>query len=298
MPESDSYRIWEDPRNLELIGGAWWLVARRGKQIVGTWLVPIEAIDSSPIARRRVRALPYSSPRLTDSDPRRRREVWRELLRWVQTHCTGLEVPLAPDFADLGAVCEIGGFLEARHTHVIDSHESYRATQNATVRNHIKKASTCVRTVWHRDVSTFNFGASVVGAPADHVLVRKRLSAALAGRGQCEIVEAVHEDGAVGGVVVASSAGYAIIMHSWFDRRCGIRGIPSLLIDEVVTQIANRDDQSIIDLEGSVIASVDSFMDGTGARSAPYAIAYWYRERERLWERLQLSMDIPGRALP
>jgi hypothetical protein len=98
--------------------------------------------------------------------------------------------------------------------------------------------------------------------------------------------------------VVASSAGYAIIMHSWFDRRCGIRGIPSLLIDEVVTQIANRDDQSIIDLEGSVIASVDSFMDGTGARSAPYAIAYWYRERERLWERLQLSMDIPGRALP
>jgi hypothetical protein len=295
-PENPAYRVWEDPANLRLLHDAWWLVARRGKSVVGTWLVPIETTESGPVARRRIRLLPYSSPRLGDLDPRRRRDVCRALLSWVQRETVGIELPLAPDFHDLGAMRELGGFIETRVTHLVDDLDGFLARQSPRCRNHINAARRRTLTHRHSEVSRFNFEAAIVSAPLDQVAERRELATALAMRGTCEVVEVTSEGDVVGQALVQRSGGYAIVMHSWHDRKSGIRGIPSLLIHEIVVSELGEGQSSMVDLEGSIIASIDAFMDGTGAKPAPYAFAYWYPDRKTLLQRLELSLDISGRV--
>lgn len=85
------------------------------------------------------------------------------------------------------------------------------------------------------------------------------------------------------------------MMHAWMDRGSGVRGVPSLLIARLASHAFSETGLQVLDLEGSILAKVDHFMDGVGAIPTPYAIAYWYRDRARLMQRLESSLDIPGR---
>ena len=109
-------RLWQDPVIAEHIGESWWLLARRGTEIVATWLVPVEITRDGPIARRSVRAMPYAAPRVTATHPKKRREIWRALIEFLQSECIGIELPLAPGVNDLGVFSQLGAFLEARQT--------------------------------------------------------------------------------------------------------------------------------------------------------------------------------------
>lgn len=296
--EPRGWRPWEDPANAGLLGNTWWVVARRGHDVVGTWLVPVDDAGGATLARREVRALPYAAPRLIDGDRARRRNVWLALLRWLQAATAGIELPLAPDFVDLGAVAEVGGFLEARQTHLVENVRAYVAAHSSRHRNHLGAARRDVVVRWHSEVEGFRFDAAVVGVREDHVSVRRRLAAVLARRGECRILDAERDGQLVGQALVIGSAGYTIVMHSWFDRDCGARGITSLLIDEIVRAELGAGRACTVDLEGSVLAAVDTFMDGTGARPAPYAIVYWYPDRGEILRALAGSLEIPGRSAP
>lgn len=289
---------WEDPAQAGLLGSTWWLVARRGHRVVGTWLVPMDESGAAPVARRTVRALPYAAPRLVDRHPRRRREAWLALLRFVKRETAGLELPLAPGFHDYGAVCEVGGFLEARHTHWIDDLQQHREGQLPATRNHLHSARRRVRTKLHGDVASFRFEQAVVGVPPDHVALRRRLAENLARRGRTRIVDATNGGRVVGQALALLSGGWSLLVHSWFDRDCGIRGVPTLLVEELAACSLEEEGVEIVDLEGSILTRVDEFLDGLGARPVPYAVAYWFPDRATLLRRLDAALDIPGRSVP
>ena len=291
----DDLRLWEDPAFAANLGGAWWLVARRGDDVVGTWLAPVEETSDGLVARRPVRALPYAAPRVVEAHPKRRREIWRALISYLQSECVGLELPLAPGICDYGVFSELGAFLEVRQTHCVRPPGLGPDQLTAKARNAIAAAAANTHVDTSHTVDRFDFDAAIVGAPPEHVRIRRELAKACAGLRGCLMVEARLDDLPIGQVLALHDSDYALMMHAWRNPIAGVRGVPSLLIHRLAEHVFAEKGLGILDLEGSILASVDHFMDGLGATPTPYAIAYWYPDRATLLRRLEESMDIPGR---
>ncbi|MGH3936170.1 MAG: hypothetical protein ACRDS1_14535, partial [Pseudonocardiaceae bacterium] len=66
------------------------------------------------------------------------------------------------------------------------------------------------------------------------------------------------------------------LLHSWFDRE-GPRGVPTLLIDTAAETLSRLGCERL-DLEGSVVPTVDYFMSGFGGATVPYPHVYWHRD--------------------
>jgi len=293
-------RIWEDSSLAPWMQETWWLVARRGHRVVGTWLIPITQTLAGTLARRTVRLLPYSAPWLAEDLPHKRRHVWYSLIQTLQSYTQGIELPLAPGFYDYGAVCACGGFLEARHTYCVMNTEEFMSGMSPEARNHLKVAQRQSIIRIKTESSKFNFDAAIIDQSTDEIAMRRDFALALSIRGQVLVFEARRASKSnqiLGEVLVILQAGYALIMHSWFDRHSGIRGIPTLLIVEAVKTCLKKHNVSIVDFEGSILASVEQFMNALGAVSTPYAIAYWYPDKERLVDRLLNSLTIVGRTV-
>lgn len=288
-------RLWEDPALLGPLNDFWYLVARRGSQVVGTWLVPLLDSPEGLVARRRVRLLPYASPLFFEEDARRRRAVALAFLDYLKEATAGLELPFSPDFRDLGGFNEGGCFVETRVTHMVTDINGFTNSQSRRFRNEVRAALKHAETTFVDDAQAFDFEMAVVTHDEAERDSRRHFGLALASLGLCSTVEVRAGDQVVGQSLIARAGGYSVVMHTWHDRECGIRGIPSLLVDHSVKhEILNRR-AATVDLEGSILASVDYFMDGTGAKPFPHPFVYWYPDRAVLWRRLEMSMDIPGR---
>jgi hypothetical protein len=201
-----------------------------------------------------------------------------------------------PVGTDYGAVCDVGGFLEARHTHWIDDLTWNRETALPSVRNHIRvaKRESDLRTAGHP--MDFRFDKAIVGVSDSHVAQRRRFAQSLAERGLVTVLEAVCGERVLGQILMIDSDRWRLVMHSWFCRDCGIRGVPSLLLLTAMERSLVDPRIDVVDLEGSIVSRVDEFMDGVGGALVPYAIVYWYREKSVLLDRLRLSLQIPERS--
>lgn len=279
----------------EHIGESWWLLAHRGTEIVATWLVPIELTPDGPIARRSVRAMPYSSPRVTATHPKKRREIWRALIEFLQSECIGIELPLAPGLSDLGVFSQLGAFLEARQTHLVHPPGLTPAMLTGKARNAISAAATRTEIEISATVNDFDFDAAIVNAPDWQIRIRQTLAEVCARQRGVLMVSATRGGRSIGQVLALHDGKYALMMHAWMDHDSGVRGVPTLLIARLAHHAFSETRLQVLDLEGSILAKVDHFMDGVGAIPAPYAIAYWYRDRLRLFQQLEAALDIPGR---
>jgi len=293
---AEDLRLWEDPAFASHIGGSWWLVARRGDQTCGTWMVPIDNGLKGPFARRTVRALPYAAPRISERHPKRRREILIAFIRYLQANCVGFELPLAPGFYDYGAFAELGAFAEARQTHCIRPPGLSVGDLTQKARNTIRSAAAKTSVTFSRDMDEFDFDAAIIDPDPKRIDIRKALARACASRRQIMIASAVEQDRTVGQVLALLDRHNALMMHAWRKREHEVRGVPSLLIARLAERIFSETDTQILDLEGSILATVDHFMDGIGAEPTPYAIVYWHRQRQGLLNMLANSLDIPGRT--
>ena len=279
----------------EHIGESWWLLARRGTEIVATWLVPVEITRDGPIARRSVRAMPYAAPRVTATHPKKRREIWRALIEFLQSECIGIELPLAPGVNDLGVFSQLGAFLEARQTHLVHPPGLTPEMLTSKARNAIAAAATRTEIEISDTAHEFDFDAAIVDASDWQIRIRQTLADVCARQRGALMVSAKRGGRPIGQVLALHDCQYALMMHAWMDRGSGVRGVPSLLIARLARHAFSETGLQVLDLEGSILAKVDHFMDGVGAMPTPYAIAYWYRDRARLMQRLESSLDIPGR---
>lgn len=219
------------------------------------------------------------------------------MVSYLQSNFAGFELPLAPYTCDYGAFAQKGSFLEARQTHVIQSPGLASDQLTSKARNAINAAARSAKITIRGGIDTFNFDAAIVDTSAENRAVRRSLAESCAAVGGATIIEASVNDVAIGQALALHDKTYALLMHSWFDKHSGVRGIPTLLIVRLAAYLFANKRIKILDLEGSILASVDQFMDGIGATPVPYAIAYWYPSRQLLLERLNASIDIPSRKL-
>ncbi|MGH3941042.1 MAG: hypothetical protein ACRDTG_20865 [Pseudonocardiaceae bacterium] len=256
------------------------LVALRGNAVVAVWVLPISVDGTGAHARRIARVLPYAAPVLFDQHPQRRRDVMVALLGSIREDCVSLDLPMAPDFHDVTACRQLGMAVEWRHTHVLDLRASWRAGYSATVRQHLRAAQAAVE-VRTSEVSRFRFDLALVGQSADQVALRERFARQASARGAVTCLTAASQ-GTVGQHLILLEAGTGFLLHSWFDRE-GPRGVPTLLVD-TAAETLSRLGRERLDLEGSVVPTVDYFMSGFGGAIVPYPHVYWHRDVDVLTE--------------
>lgn len=188
---------------------------------------------------------------------------------------------MAPGFLDATVCRSLGMVVEWRHTNVVELNTAWRQRYSATVRQHIRAAQAAVIVHVDNVVDGFEFSRALVQQAPDQVRMRKRFAWCCAGQGRVLCLTATHGTAVVGQqlVLIDSTTGY--LMHSWFERN-GPRGVPSLLTDTAAAILQSRYSCTCLDLEGSVLPSIDYFMSGFGGAIAPYPYVYWHRERQVL----------------
>ena len=267
-----SLELWQDPALAPLLGPCLFWVARRGEAVVGTWLTPTRADGRE--ASREHRVLPYAAPWLVpDSAPRRRR-VWRALLEAVLAEARLVELPMEPGFVELGPLSAVGCLVETRHTHVLYLLDDPEASLSPTARAHTRRARRTVD-VSPQPVPEFDFKRAIHGSSAAALDRRRELAQHLSTRQQAWALVARCEGRPVGGTLGILSGDSLIAMHAWFDR-VGPSGVPTLLVVELA-RLAKTLGANRLDLEGSVIARVDRFMDTIATRVEPVPHVHWGR---------------------
>ncbi len=283
--------VWQDPATAPLLGPCrLWVAWRRGA-VVGSWLTPTRGDGRE--AARDVRVLPYASPWLAPGSADRRRRVWRALLEAVVAEVDLLELPMSPGFDGLGALSAVGCLVETRHTHLLEGLQAPQASFSPTARAHARRAAATVR-VTPQAVDAFDFARAIHGASEASLARRRRFATCLAEQGRAWALAAHCEGRPLGGIVGIRSAETIVAMHSWHDR-AGPSGIPSQLV-LALARLAHAHGARRVDLEGSVIAGVDRFMDTVSSRVLPVPHVHWARSRRRLLLSLEESLAIPGRV--
>jgi hypothetical protein len=250
------------------------LTACRRGVIVGVWVVPISVDRTGVHARRFGRVLPYSAPMLLDRHPQKRRNVMVALLDTIRSGCVSMALPMEPGFNEVAGCRELGMAVEWRHTNVLDLKDSWRKEYTATVRQHLRAVRRTV-VVDQCEVAEFRFDLALVGQSAAQVALRERFAQWADTRGLIVCLKAMSPD-QVGQLLIMRESSTAVLMHSWFDRT-GPRGVPTVLID-AAAEMLMRMGFGRLDLEGSVIPTVDYFMRGFGGAAVPYPYVYWHRD--------------------
>lgn len=295
-PPSTVCPLWNHPAVLLPAEKCQLLVARRGRTITGWWLVPIVTENTRTVARRSCRFLPYAAPWLLEESPLSRRETITRLLETLLSGVDGLELPMEPGFVDLPVAISLGCFAEWRHTYVLSATDNPFGSFSPKVRNHIRAAEQTVQVVYDSP-NEFAFEKAIRGAGTACFQLRKQFALELLHQHRAVTFTAFSERGVVGGAFLTFDHDTVYLLHLWSDRHAG-RGISSLLIQESIRWTFLTKRLHRFDFEGSILASVDAFMSGFGARIEPYAYIYWDVDREYLLRSLRRSIEIEGRVNP
>ncbi len=270
-------QVWNSASAVRAYGRVLGLTCRfRSGAVVGAWVCPLDDDgDGRVAARRPARLLPYASPWIAaDLHPSAAHRVVVSLVRELLRHVDSMELPMAPGFGEVAALLECGVDAPSRHTRVLSTTDlaQVRAGYLPQVRNHIRAASPRY-TIESFRPDRFDFSRSVVHQSTEAAAARRRAGLSISKEHPALCLSAVDDGGTLRGQVFVLRMGdSAVLMHSWFDR-AGLRGVPSLLVDDAIARSAEGWGSTIFDFEGSVIPTIDRFMAGFGARSAAYVQA-------------------------
>ena len=218
-----------------------------------------------------------------------------QLIFALQTEVRGIELPMSPEFVDVGATIAAGCFAEWRHTHVFYRDDDYERAFSPKIRGHIKAAERVADIVICDHPHTFAFDRAIKSTSESDLVQRQKLSLMLHAQGKAKSFIAQTSKGVSGGAFLVFDHRTAYLFHSWFERDVS-RGIPSLLIRECIHWAFKVAQLTRFDFEGSIIASIDQFMTGFGARIEPYSYLYWDTKAAVLLRRIQASLEMGGRC--
>lgn len=293
--DDENAHVWQQTRFLQSTTDCIPLVACRGDVPVGHWVVPTSTRTGTLHAIRSPRLLPYASPCIRAEAPHQRREIMRALFSTLTKCVSSVDLPMEPGFSDLGALNEMGGICEARHTHAVRSvWADYVPTLSPKARNHYRRASRASAVYCHADVSVFRFKDAIKDT-AEVISLRREFASRLGAAGRVSVVESRIGDLVTGQLLLMRTGGWAIFMHSWFDRSNAARGTPTYLISKAMKLCFADQTITFVDVEGSIVAPVDEFLDGLGITPVIYPHLYWARERTDLTKLIDNSLNIPGR---
>ena len=287
--------IWHDPASARLLGETMWVSVLNGSTRVASWLVPIDRDSNGLHARRPIRFLPYACPRILIGDPMLRRSIWYRLVTTLAKHVVSIELPLSPGSVDVGAVSEAGGFLETRHTNTVDNYARFERCIPAKARNHFKAAERQCSVSETVDPSSFEFERAIIGQSPSVVDARREFGMAAARTHRVWIFNASSAGQVLGQLFVLHSGSDAIVMHAWFERDSPVRGVSTLLYVHAIRKCLLDSLIRRVDLEGSVISSIDRFMSHLGTQQSRYSMLYYSSDPWFMANCVVKNLGITGR---
>ena len=286
--------LWEDNSLSEYLGQCLWLVARKKNIVVGTWLVPTVQTESGLIAQRPFRALPYCAPRIFNETTFGRRMVMSSFFQYLKRTCIAVELPLSPFCYDFGAITSQGGFLEARHSSVMETDYCFaKSASKMSKRN--RDFATKNLLVSEIEASMFDFQMAIVGASPQTLDARQAFASRCSHMGKSLFLEARYEGQSVGQCCALYGNSYAILAHLWTHKCKEAKGAANFLVEDMSRRCFENLGIVRLDLGGSILAGVDRFMTDFGCKLQPYAIIYWHQERQRILSMVNEALKIPGR---
>lgn len=289
----DNFPLWLMPELIDTYKDKICLLAKKGEEIKGAWIIPITTQDDQILAKRKFRFFPYSSPYFIDKENLKRREIMKGFFEVLSKECDSVYLPFAPNFFDTAAVQGYGAFLEWRHTHKVSRPIDDKQI-DSRLRNHIKNARKYIKVSFEEDPNSFNFELAIKGGVEERK-ERKELVLNLIKNKRAIVVSAREEGELCAGIVLAFDKENVYMMHSW-QKGDAPRGTISCLIYESISWTFNVKKMKYFDFEGSVIQNIDYFFCGFNSEIVPYAFVHWSHDRTGLAALIDRSLNIEGRT--
>lgn len=284
--------LWLRPEFIDCYRKHTILIAEKGTQVMGVWVIPFTTRGNKKTARREYRFFPYSSPFILTKDNLIRRKITNILFTSLIDLCDEINLPFDPSFRDLSIIQGLGGYVEWRHTHHL-SKPLVLEQMTGRLRNHIINAKKQMKIDISENPSDFNFDIAIQGS-AEEKKLRKNLALKLLASKNAIIIIAKNPD-VCGGILVAFDDNCAYMVHSWQKEVVPRGTISALIFDAVNWVFAHSLCQ--FDFEGSVLQSIDYFFSGFNGDIIPYGHLFWSKNKEGLYDLINKSMNISGRLI-
>lgn len=284
--------LWANPKLTLCYNHKLNLVVYSGSNLLAVWIVPLIKQGNDLIAKREYRFLPYASPVIFANDNLKVREILSHLFSYLSKKCEAISLPFAPEFYNLAAIQELGGFVELRLTH-ISKDKLVLINLPSRIRNHINYSSQHTKTIISHKNSGFKFDLAIKGI-ADEQIKRQTLAKVMLKEKSAISLVAELNNRPIAGLFVAYDKNSAYMLHSWQEEETP-RGTMSNLIYEASNWIFENKSSKLFDFEGSVFQRIDYYYSGFNCVVTPYAYIHWARQKEKMFEMVDKSINIPGR---
>lgn len=284
--------LWIKPNSVKCYKNKEILAIYRKDKLVGVYVLPWREEDGCKFVERGYRFFPYLSPIIFEKNIEKRRSIIISLFKYIFLNYDAMYMPFAPDFKDISAVAELGGFFECRHTQVIKN-ELNLLDMSSKLRNHIKKAMSEIEIKVEYDLQNFNFELAIKGNK-DERCSRKISAGNLLNNKDAKIYNAYHHGQVVAGILVCFDNKTATYLHSWQEANTP-RGTVSYLLQYAINDAFRINHVKEFDLEGSVMHSIDKFFNNFGGEYVIYPYLHYAKKYEFFEKLINTSKDIEGR---
>ncbi len=280
--------IWCDEEALKCYSKKELIKVCKKDNILAVFLIPL---DNSGV-RRKFRYFPYVSPiLLQEKNNLQEKEILKVIFEYIFKKYDYTFIPLHPDFKNISSISSKGGFVEMRHTHVVDDILKLDDL-NSKLRNHINHAKKEVDIVIDNDCSNFEFEYAIKGDEKEKIN-RTILVQNLVKNNKGILIKATKDGRVVAGLTVIYDNKWAYLLHSYQKEK--IRGVVPYLILKAIEYVFERYKISSFDFEGSVIDDIDNFFASFNAKIVNYPYVIFAKEKEKFFQLIERSKNIEGR---
>lgn len=280
--------IWSDKEAVNCYKEKELLKVYDGNEIICVFLVPL----NNNGVRRKYRFFPYISPIFLKTIPiLKKKEILKFIFEYLFNKYEYCFIPLHPDFKVIASISSLGGFVEMRHTHVINKKlELSKCTSK--LRNHINSANNKVIVEIGNSYHNYDFSKAIKGNELE-IKERSNLAKNLLDNKKAITITAKYEDTIIAGLVVTYDNEWAYLLHSYQDKT--IRGVIPLLIYKAINYCFDNLNIKYFDFEGSVIDEIDNFFSTFNVEVVTYPYLIEAKDDTKLFELIKRSMNIEGR---
>lgn len=277
---SEPLPIWQREVATSRFGDPIYLLGSHGK-VNALWAVPQLKQGSLRVAARKCRMVPYLAPVLISKTRAARRKMVDALFTELVQHVDAISLPMSPGLLDVQGLAARGALLEWRHTHFL-SQPDFQKNTSRKVRNHLRRAIKRSRIAVVSTETFFDGERAIRGENMESVARRIDFARALLTNGLANLIEArENESGNVlGQAFVIRDITATRLLHSWNVGGSKARGVSIALIAEALEWSISQG--LSLDLEGSVIPSIDMFFSSLNGQIVPYPFIHWCCDEEKL----------------
>lgn len=243
--------------------------------------------------RRKYRFFPYLKPViLKEVNNIKNKEINKLIFNYLFKKYDYTFIPLHPEFKVISAVSSQGGFVEMRHTHLLDNKICFDDL-NSKLKNHIRNALNNVEVVIDTDVTGYEFNLAIRGK-SEEVELRSKLAKEIINNDKGFVVKAIKNNKIVAGLIIANDNGWMYLLHSYQKEK--IRGVVPLMILKAIEESFDKLNCKYFDFEGSVIDEIDDFFSSFNASLITYPYTIYARDKEKFMSLIDRSINIEGRV--